>query len=150
MKIKGYEIAEETVMEIGKFTILWSHFEDAFFGNRCNAYKIVKEYKKFYIREDAQKQFADALSKRRDWTQQLISEYADEGLHPGNADQSDDNHKALMEEFMEQKGEDLRCGCLLIIHRIRNNMMHGLKSIEYLDDQLELFQAINAILESIN
>jgi hypothetical protein len=40
-------------------------------------------------------------------------------------------------------------GCLLIVQRIRNNMMHGLKDICDLNEQLELFQAANEVLEGI-
>ena len=51
---------------------------------------------------------------------------------------------------MEQEEDDLRCGCLLVIYRIRNNLMHGLKCIEQLNDQLELFQTVNGVLESLD
>ena len=50
---------------------------------------------------------------------------------------------------MEQKGTDLNSGCLLVIYRIRNNLMHGLKMVEELNGQFELFQAVNGVLESI-
>ena len=50
---------------------------------------------------------------------------------------------------MEQKGDNLNSGCLLAIYRIRNNLMHGLKMVEQLNDQFELFQAVNDVLESI-
>ena len=50
---------------------------------------------------------------------------------------------------MEQKEEDLGCGCLLVIYRIRNNLMHGLKCIEQLNDQIKLFEAVNDVLETL-
>lgn len=40
-------------------------------------------------------------------------------------------------------------GCLLVLHRIRNNLMHGMKLLEGLDGQIELFRAATAVLESI-
>ena len=57
----------------------------------------------------------------------------------------------MMQMFLLQIGNDdeLVCGCLLIIHRIRNNMMHGLKVIKELNDQIELFRSANEVLESI-
>ena len=55
----------------------------------------------------------------------------------------------LMRMFLEQSGDDLVCGCLLVIHRIRNNLMHGLKLLCELDDQIEFFSAANEILENI-
>lgn len=50
---------------------------------------------------------------------------------------------------MDQTGDDLNCGCLLVIYRIRNNLMHGLKMVEELNNQLKLFKAVNGVLESI-
>lgn len=35
------------------------------------------------------------------------------------------------------------------IYRIRCNMMHGLKIVKQLDNQYELFKAVNGVLESI-
>lgn len=55
----------------------------------------------------------------------------------------------IMCRFLEQNGDGLACGCLLVIHRIRNNLMHGLKLLGQLDDQIELFRAANEVSESI-
>ena len=97
-----------------------------------------------------QAEFAKVLNQRRAWFGQVIPEYVETGLYPGNAHQSQEEDRLLMEKFMEQKEDDLRCGCLLVIYRIRNNLMHGLKCIEQLNDQLELFRAVNGVLESLD
>ncbi len=55
----------------------------------------------------------------------------------------------VMKQFLEQKGDDLLYGCLLVIYRIRNNLMHGIKLLEELDGQIELFRAANDVLENI-
>ena len=57
----------------------------------------------------------------------------------------------MMQMFLLQIGnnDELVCGCLLVIRRIRNNMMHGLKVIKELNDQIELFRSANEVLESI-
>lgn len=54
-----------------------------------------------------------------------------------------------MRQFIEQSGDELARGCLLVLHRIRNNLMHGMKLLEELDGQIELFQAATAVLESV-
>lgn len=38
-----------------------------------------------------------------------------------------------MRQFMEQTGEELTHGCLLVLHRIRNNLMRGMKLLEELE-----------------
>ena len=54
-----------------------------------------------------------------------------------------------MRQFITQSEGELTRGCLLVLHRIRNNLMHGMKLLEGLDGQIELFRAATAVLESI-
>ena len=150
MEIKGEKLNDGLVMEIGKFSILWNCFERFQCNNVCNPKKIKKIYSLLSINKEEQAKLAKVLNKRRSWFGQVIPEYVETGLYPGNARQNQEEDRLLMEKFMEQKEDDLRCGCLLVIYRIRNNLMHGLKCIEQLNDQLELFQAVNGVLESLD
>lgn len=111
--------------------------------------KIKSIYQFLDIDKDKQAELARVLNERRSWFGQVIPEYVETGLYPGNARQNHEEDRRLMEKFMEQKDDDVRCGCLLIIYRIHNNLMHGLKCIEQLNDQLELFKAVNGVLESM-
>lgn len=149
MIIKENKVNDELVMEIGKFSILWNCFERFQCDNLCNPRKIKNVYSLLSIDKDKQAKLAKVLNKRRSWFGQVIPEYVETGLYPGNARQNQEEDRLLMEKFMEQREDDLRCGCLLVIYRIRNNLMHGLKCIEQLNDQLELFQAVNGVLESV-
>lgn len=150
MKIKGENLKDELVIEIGKFAILWNCFERYHCDNLCNPTKIKSIYSSISIDKNKQTELARVLNKRRSWFGQIIPDYVETGLHPGNARMSRAEERHLMEEFMGQKSEDMRSGCLLVIHRIRNNLMHGLKCIEQLNDQLELFRAVNGVLESVD
>ena len=150
MKIKGENLNDELVVEIGKFSILWNCFERFYCHNSCNPRKITSVAFLINIDKDKQAELAKALNNRRSRFGQIIPDYVETGLHPGNARLSKEEDQRLMIEFMQQSGEDMRCGCLLVIHRIRNNLMHGLKCIEQLNDQLELFQAVNGVLESLD
>ena len=149
MEIYGESLKDELVMEIGKFAILWNCFERFYCNNFCKPQKIKDAAPTVKIDEDKQKKLAKVLNQRRAWFGQVISEYVETGLYPGNARQNQVEDRLLMEKFMEQGDDDLRAGCLLVIYRIRNNLMHGLKCIEQLNDQLELFKAVNGVLESI-
>ena len=149
MIIKKNKLNDKLVMEIGKFSILWNCFERFQCDNFCDPGRIKKVAPLISIEKEKQSVLAAVLNKRRAWFGQVIPEYVETGLYPGNARQNRAEDRLLMEEFMEQRGEDLRCGCLLVIYRIRNNLMHGLKCIEQLNDQLELFRAVNGVLESV-
>lgn len=149
MIVKENQLNDLLVMEIGKFSILWNCFERFQCDNSCNPGKIKTVASLISIDKEKQGVLAAVLNKRRTWFGQVIPEYVETGLYPGNARQNQAEDRLLMEKFMEQSDKDQRCGCLLVIYRIRNNLMHGLKCIEQLNDQLELFQAVNGVLESV-
>ena len=150
MIIKGNSLDDKLVIEVGRFAILWNCFERFKCDNACNPAKIKEVCQNIKIGKDKQAELARVLNIRRTWFGQVIPEYVETGLYPGNARRNQEEDRHLMEAFMEQKEEDLRCGCLLVIYRIRNNLMHGLKCVEQLNDQLELFEAVNGVLETLS
>ena len=98
-----------------------------------------------------QKELADVFEVRKYMFMQVTEEYVDTGLYPDNArrTRTDAEERKVMKDFIDQKEGDTTLGCLMTIYRIRCNMMHGLKIVEQLDDQYELFKAVNGVLESI-
>ena len=108
MWIKGHNLDDELIVEIGKFSILWNCFERFQFDNNCNAEKIRFVCSRICIDKDKQAELAKVLNERRSWFGQTIPEYVETGLYPGNAHQSQEEDRLLMEKFMEQKEDDLR------------------------------------------
>lgn len=149
MLIKGSKLRKETVLEIGKFSILWNCFERDWCENNCSPEKIKGVAETIPVSMETQASLAEILNRRRGWFGQLEMDYIRDSLHPGNARASTEENMQIMRHFLEQEGNDLIRGCLLVLYRIRNNLMHGLKLIEELDGQIELFQAANSVLESI-
>lgn len=149
MQIKDFKLKDETVLEIGKFAILWNLFEKRFCNNNCNPNQLRRISPSLTIEPDALKKLAIVLNARRLWFEMVISDYARRSMHPGNARVSSEENIRCMEQFLKMEGKELVLGCLLIIHRIRNNLMHGLKVAEQLDDQFALFEAVNNVLESV-
>lgn len=149
MLIKGYDLQEATVLEVGKFAILWNWFERYWCDNNCNPKKIKSITKIIPVDTERQAHLAEVLNKRRHWFGQLEMDYIRDSLHPGNAKASREEDMTVMRQFIEQSGDELTRGCLLVLHRIRNNLMHGMKLLEELDGQIELFRAATAVLESV-
>ena len=151
MQIKGRNLKNETVLEIGKFATLWNCFEKEYCNNNCKAAVIREKANLIQIDIGTQAKFADVINKRRIKLGQSITEYITNGLHGENAHGSPETDMNTMCKFLEQCGDydELVCGCLLVIRRIRNNMMHGLKAVSELDKQIELFRSANEVLESI-
>ena len=151
MEIKSNNINDETVLEIGKFAILWNCLEKEYCNNNCKAAVIREKANLIQIDIGTQAKFADVINKRRIKLGQSITEYITNGLHGENAHGSPETDMNTMCKFLEKCGDydELVCGCLLVIRRIRNNMMHGLKAVSELDKQIELFRSANEVLESI-
>ncbi len=149
MNIKGHNLNDELVVEIGKFTILWNIFERCECYYNCNPTSIKNACEHITIDEKKQSKLSEVLNDRCSWFCQDIYNYVEVSLHPNNARQSTQEDKTKMVNFLKQEGTELSQGCLLVIHRVRNNLLHGLKLLEDLNDQLLLFKAINEVLESI-
>lgn len=95
-----------------------------------------------------QNQFANQLNKRRRQLNQDIETYVKKSLH--DFDNLKDEYVTEMIKFLDDTNEDTTCGCLLAVCRIRNNLMHGIKDIGELDEQIDLFRAANKVLENIH
>lgn len=148
MLLKGCKLKKDTILEIGKFAVLWNWFERSWCDNNCNPAKIKSIAKSIPINIEKQAHLAQVLNKRRNWFGQLEADYVRDSLHPGNSRASSEEDMAVMHQFLAQSGNELNRGCLLVLYRIRNNLMHGMKLLEELDGQIELFQAATAVLES--
>lgn len=149
MRIKDFELNDETVMELGKFAVLWNLFEKEFCDQNCNPKELREVATKIIIDEEIMQSFAVAINARCIWFEMMISEYARKSLHPENAKMSSEEEIEYMEKFLRWEKDNRVLGCLLIMNRIRNNLMHGLKIAEQLDDQIELFKAVNMVLLNI-
>ena len=151
MKIRNFELKDETVLEIGKFAVLWNWFEKTFCNNNCNYNRLKESIEFIKIDETKQKRLAEVFDVRKYMFMQITEDYVNTGLYPDNARRSktDKEERKAMEDFINQSGDEVALGCLMTIYRIRCNMMHGLKIVEQLDDQYELFKAVNGVLESV-
>lgn len=150
VRIRGHHLNEETVFEIGRFSILWSIFENRFCHLKCTSAVLAEIAPTLTIAPAARARFAEVLRCRCDLQELVAADYVHSSLHPSGAHLSSEDEQMLMRRFIEQSGSELTLGCLLIIRRLRNNLMHGLKLPEQLDDQLELFRAMNDVLEHLS
>ena len=150
VEIRGHRLREETVLEIGRFSILWSIFENEFCHLKCTSAVLAEIAPTLTIDPEARLRFVEALRRRCSLRELLAADYVHSSLHPSGAHLSSEEEQTLMRQFIEQTGSTLNLGCLLIIRRLRNNLMHGLKLPEDLDGQLELFRAMNGVLEHLS
>ena len=147
MLIKGYDLSDDLIVEIGKFAVLWNLFESEYCDYNCNHRIIKRICSNITVSAEKQSVFANALNGRRLIYGQTYAEYIQNGLYSENRAPNSDE-KVQREKFLNQESDSL-CGCLDCVFRIRNIMMHGLKNVEMLNDQIEIFEAANGVLEAI-
>lgn len=143
ININNYNFNEETVIEIGKFAILWNIFENTKCDKDCNSSKL-----KHLVIDQKTNEFWKRLSlifKNRVIVNKTDTfGYAENKLSLGNKLTTEQKEKVIA--FIESKGKECLFGGLIAIYRIRNNMFHGLKDWTNLDNQINLFKGINEFL----
>ena len=148
MNIKGVELENNLIMEIGKFAVLWNIFEKNYCDYMCSKEKMKNICEIVSLNKEKQMNLARALNNRRIWFEQLYTDYIISNLYSDSRKPSEDEINVI-EAFLKQEDDNTSYGCLLSIFRIRNNMMHGLKLVENLNEQIDIFKTANEILESI-
>lgn len=146
IKIKNKDFEKETVLEVGKFAILWNIFENEKCNKDCSIEKL-RNIAEIYETSIKWEDLALALRKRADNQGVNFSEYVDEYLSLGNG--LNGGQKEEVKKFLESGGHKNLSGGLIAIYRIRNNIFHGLKDWTLLDEQIDLFQSLNTFLEEI-
>lgn len=151
----GYiDIDKETIFEVGKFSVLWNVFESDCCDCHCSASKIIDmENAIENLGKEPFKRLAKEFIERAGRLGDSTEEYVSKRIYPqAGAKITPENKKAhmpLVVKFIESEGEDNLTGAMLAIFRIRNNMFHGLKGCSELDDQIELFRVMSAVLEVV-
>ena len=65
MKTRNFELKDETVLEIGKFAVLWNWFEKTFCNNNCNYNRLKESIEFIKIDETKQKRLAEVFDVRK-------------------------------------------------------------------------------------
>ena len=147
MLIKGYDLSDELIVEVGKFALLWNLFERTYCHCECTPSEIINICGSVSVDKGKQAALAKALNQRRSWFDQLYTDFIIGGMYSYTRPPKEDEINYI-EAFLKQE-DDSVCGCLLCASRIRNNLMHGLKDVETLNSQLDIFKAANSVLEDM-
>jgi hypothetical protein len=151
----GYvNIKNETIFEVGKFAILWNIFERFNCNFNCTCNKIIEMEKSLESLDKKPFEEFVAILKTRACERRLnIDDYVNNNIYPANGARINQNDRTryipLVIDFINSNGEKSLTGALLAIYRIRNNMFHGLKGYNELEEQIGLFKAMNTVLEEV-
>ena len=157
MIIAEIDIHDDVVKEIGKFTILWNMFEKKYtkYGNEKNYIELAHTLE--FSPEIFEEIRVHLLNQRclRINDESQTDEFVKVYLFSENARLKPDKlSKEFLPvkficQFLDKEGliEEQQCGCLYAVERYRNNLLHGIKSLNDLEEQLNAFKAINLLLE---
>lgn len=143
INISGIEFNKETVLEIGKFAILWNIFEkekcqNDFNIERLSVFIFSKIAELYWVK------LSKVFQNRVDTYDDNVDNYINSKLSIGRG--LKDIEKEYVKEFINTEGQNSLIGGLIAIYRIRNNMYHGLKDVSCLNAQIDLFKGINEFL----
>lgn len=100
MKIKGCELGDNVVTEIGKFTILWANFEKKYYNNDCSDKLIFQEKDNFRVKENLLVCFNNNLHGRMEYFDTDIEVYTNYNLIPENARRPKSKYVKIMKDFI--------------------------------------------------
>lgn len=151
----GTRLSPEAQAAVSGFTTMWNFFESSLCDNRASIAAFERALQN-YRPHDIDAPTAQALEyslafwKIRYKTPSGFGPRF-EGLHFRNGDRRDHVERVLSGEA-DAPGAKMRA-LMIIIYRLRNNLFHGLKSIEMLNDQVQNLETASrclaAILEAI-
>ena len=162
MIIKSYELSELLLTEIGRFAILWNYFEEKFFDCYCSHLKIINKFNEITFDNAKAKSLQNVFIERiesygltgdENINRKIIQSYVksvfwDDAPRKGKKKKEMDEEISAIIDFCTKDEPDV-CGCLFLLYRIRNNLMHGVKQLPRIDNQFDIFQAANNVLETI-
>lgn len=149
----GVHLSPEAQRAVAGFTTMWNFFESTLCDNRASIAAFERAVAR-YEPTDASAETLEACLAF--WRRRYLSKdgfsASLSGLNFRGNDREDDVRRVLTGETKGGKPELL--AILIIVYRLRNNLFHGLKTLEMLNDQVEnLWNAsrcLGAMMEAIS
>ena len=169
MRIANSIIDDRTVLEVGKFGVLWNKFERQYFSTQYSRKKLNDRFSTL-MRRYAENSISYLSMVTRQRMEDLYlrnfgngqTDYyvrSKLGVRKGLWDRmipDDDIEivKSFIDNFQAQNRENRMKAAVLVCYRIRCNMFHGMKDtnatdVTGLDAQWQLSEAVNRFLESL-
>lgn len=134
--VGGLNLSIEAQQAVADFTTMWNFFESTHCDNRASiaAFEhVVEQYEPTEVSGEALKACLTFWSFRYRSRDGFSTRF--DGLYFRQRDRRDHVEKVLLGEVEGAKEELL--ALLIIVYRLRNNLFHGLKTLEMLNDQVE-------------
>jgi hypothetical protein len=147
----GHALKGESVAVVSGFTLMWSIFEGAVCDNQARIPVFKKRANEIGHRGTLPAAIEDGV---RFWTQRYVTEAGFNQLFEQLRFRPPDCRERVEAVLRGEKNdpESQVLAVLIVIYRLRNNLFHGLKGIEILNDQVPNLivacQVLAAIVEA--
>lgn len=151
INIWGCNVNDETCRAIGEFTIAWAQFELTFFNNNytavtANQISVRKTTNETaLIMENVRKALLDYANNYYG-QKSLVDRLC---IRPNEKNYVSPITDFLSDKYSTMTMEKKVIAAIYIGSRVRNNMLHGLKDIATLDDQIRIFESLSIYLVHI-
>lgn len=151
----GTRLSQEAQEAVSAFTTMWNFFESTLCDNRASMAafdRILEGFRPEATEASTMRALDDCLAfwRFRYKTPTGFDEHF-AGLHFRNGDRRDHVERVLCDALNDPTAKML--ALMIIVYRLRNNLFHGLKSIEMLNDRVQNLgtasRCLAAILEAI-
>ena len=151
----GTELSPEALEAVASFTTMWNFFESTLCENRASAAAFARVCERFEP-ERLPRSTVDALDECLAFWQFRYRTphgfgHRFEGLYFRHSDRRTHVETAL--EGKATSPQDKLLALMIIVYRLRNNLFHGLKTLEMLNDQVQNLatasRCLAAVLEAI-
>ena len=141
----GTDFTENDLLSIKDFSLIWNVFENMVCNNNCSVVQLANRLQPVHFELN---KFSDSLEyfKNRYVTNGETNERF-EHLNFRQNDRRNLVESVLLENDVEVSNIVLALS--IIVYRYRNNLFHGLKEMQYIDQQRDNFENANAILIGI-
>jgi hypothetical protein len=141
----GTDFTENDLLNIKDFSLIWNVFENVVCNNNCSVARLAERLHPIQFEID---EFTGSLEYFKD---RYVTTGAVNGRFEYLNFRNKDRRK-LVEDVLLGNNHEISSIVLalsIIVYRFRNNLFHGLKEIQFIDQQQTNFENANLVLKAI-
>lgn len=141
------ELEQKTIEVVADFTLIWNLFE----GVECSTKRGIRQFDQFV--NEVSDQISDTLLKELllFWKFRYVADGDTNDRFDRLTFRRNDQRELVADVLLERNDStnDIILALLIIVYRLRNNLFHGLKTIDHLNNQRENLSHAIEVLQTL-